>query len=862
MSVAHSLTALSTQRPRWVFAGVLLLTLGLGALIPRLQIDTDPENMLPEDQPARVFHRAVKADFALYDFLVVGVVNEAHPSGVFNAETLTRVHALTRGIEAIDGVVAHEVLSLATVDDVRSDGEGVVRFDWMMDEPPSTDTEALAIQAAVQRQPVFLGTLVSEDRQAAAIYVPIVDKSESHRVAEEIRTLVASSSGDEAVHITGLPVAEETFGVEMFVQMGVAAPMAGLMVFFMLWFFFRSFALITSPMLVALATVIATMGLLIGLGFPVHIMSSMIPIFLMPIAVVDSVHILSEFADRYSTSGDRQQALAEVMEELFTPMLYTSLTSAVGFASLAFAPIPPVRVFGLFVAFGILLAFALTILFVPAYITVMSEAQLAKMSRAAARSLERGSFLSTGLLRLGDRAVRFSKAVVVAAVALVAFSAWGVAQITINDNPVRWFRASHEIRVADRVLNQHFGGTYDAYLVLRHDGEASPTALIDEAEAVVESAGNPVLTAQWADLRADADGDLDALLDGVYDALDFADMGEADTDEVLAVWEDVLAVLEGGGSGGTFRDPATLSYVEALQATLLATDHVGKSNALPDLVKTVHRALRDGDEAYFSLPETSGGVAQTLLSYQSSHRPNDLWHFVTPDYDAATIWVQLKSGDNQDMLAVTEQVAAFIAANPPPGGVTVDWAGLTYLNVVWQEAMVNGMLNALLGSFAIVFVMMFVLFRSLWVALLAMLPLSVTILFIYGLIGWVGKDYDMPIAVLSSLTLGLSIDFAIHFLQRSRVLLAELGDWPAAMQALFAEPARAITRNALVIAIGFLPLLVSPLVPYNTVGVFLATIMAASCLATLLLLPAAMGTARSLRGRRSGSMAPASPTSP
>ncbi|MEO1074791.1 MAG: MMPL family transporter, partial [Bacteroidota bacterium] len=124
-----------------------------------------------------------------------------------------------------------------------------------------------------------------------------------------------------------------------------------------------------------------------------------------------------------------------------------------------------------------------------------------------------------------------------------------------------------------------------------------------------------------------------------------------------------------------------------------------------------------------------------------------------------------------------------------------------------------------------------------------------------------GKDYDMPIAVLSSLTLGLSIDFAIHFLQRSRVLIAELGDWPAAMRAMFAEPARAITRNALVIAIGFLPLLLSPLVPYNTVGVFLATIMAASCLATLMLLPAAMGTARSLRGRRSGSVVPASPTS-
>ena len=70
---------------------------------------------------------------------------------------------------------------------------------------------------------------------------------------------------------------------------------------------------------------------------------------------------------------------------------------------------------------------------------------------------------------------------------------------------------------------------------------------------------------------------------------------------------------------------------------------------------------------------------------------------------------------------------------------------------------------------------MVVLFRSFGYGLLAMLPLTITITFIYGLIGWVGKDYDMPIAVLSALTLGLSIDFAIHFIERSREALAKHG---------------------------------------------------------------------------------------
>jgi predicted RND superfamily exporter protein len=121
-----------------------------------------------------------------------------------------------------------------------------------------------------------------------------------------------------------------------------------------------------------------------------------------------------------------------------------------------------------------------------------------------------------------------------------------------------------------------------------------------------------------------------------------------------------------------------------------------------------------------------------------------------------------------------------------------------------------------------------------------MIPLTITIVFTYGLIGLVGKDYDMPVAVLSSLTLGLSVDFAIHFLERARAIQRETGEWRETMALMFQEPGRAITRNAIVIAIGFLPLLAAPLVPYNTVGILMAAIMAVSSIVTVMLLPALM----------------------
>ena len=68
----------------------------------------------------------------------------------------------------------------------------------------------------------------------------------------------------------------------------------------------------------------------------------------------------------------------------------------------------------------------------------------------------------------------------------------------------------------------------------------------------------------------------------------------------------------------------------------------------------------------------------------------------------------------------------------------------------------------------------------------------------------------MPVAVLSALTLGLSIDFAIHFIQRSVEVHHKEKDWKKTADEMFGGPGRAIVRNALVVAIGFLALWLFP----------------------------------------------------
>jgi len=93
------------------------------------------------------------------------------------------------------------------------------------------------------------------------------------------------------------------------------------------------------------------------------------------------------------------------------------------------------------------------------------------------------------------------------------------------------------------------------------------------------------------------------------------------------------------------------------------------------VVKTVYRELNEGTPDYYRLPDSSAAVAQTLLSYQSSHRPQDLWRLVTPDQRSASIWLQLNSGDNVDMSQVIDHVDGYLQNHPLPPGVEPPAAG-------------------------------------------------------------------------------------------------------------------------------------------------------------------------------------------
>lgn len=748
----------SIKHPWIVISAAVIITAFFAFQFPNIKIDTDPENMLPADSRVRVLHHETKEAFNLSDFIAVGVVEE---EGAFRPELLNRIYDITAEIEEIDGVKVDDMLAPSTVDDIRQGAGGMLVIEPLMSEKIETQEEADYLFNRILANPVLRGKLASEDGKAIALFVPIESKTMSHRIAGEIREITEKYGGHETYHIAGLPVAEDSFGSEMFSQMAYSAPAAFVIIFILLFIFFRKILVILAPMVVAMMAVIWSMGLLILTGNTVHIMSSMIPIFLIPIAVLNSIHIISEFHDRYKKYKHKDATIRHTINELFVPLLFTSLTTVAGFASLVTTPIPPVQVFGIFVAFGVLVAWFLSLTLNPAIGILIPTDTLRNFGRAD----DAHGLMSKLLHSFRDFAYKHNLAIIFGSMAIVVAAVIGLSLLEVNDNPVKWFKKSHPIRVADAAMNKHLAGTYMNYLVFEGDE---------------------------------------------YDKM---------------------------------KEPEVQRYIEKLQRYLEEDPVVGATTGLPDIVKKVRFELFGADSSRMVIPETQDEIGQMLFLFEmSGGDPDDLFKFVTTDYDQANLWVQLRNGDNKLVSRVVKRAETFMDENPLPAGVTTHWSGLPYINVEWQSSMVTGMRTAFLGSFAVVFIMMIILFRSIRWGIIAMLPLTITVAAIYGFIGYIGKPYDMPVAVLSALTLGLSIDFAIHFIQRLRITHNRTGTFKESYRQIFESTGRAIMRNVMVIAIGFVPMLFSNLVPYITVGTFFLAIMLVSGLVTMLLLPAIVKT--------------------
>ena len=748
-----SLVEFSVEHPKLVVFLAVVLSLLFMTQFPKMRTDTNPKNMLPATSEVRVWNDEVEKTFSLYeDMIVLGIVNE---QGILNQDTLAKIERITGEVLRIKGVAARDVSSFTTIDNVTVE-DGTLKVAPLMTTVPSDEKGLQYLRKMLYENPLFINRIISKDGKTTAIYIPLEKGANGKEIADSLRAIVAKEKGAEKYYIAGDPVARDTFGAEMFKLMAVFAPIAGFVMFVVRYLMFRDLFLSFALMMDAMISIIWSMGLLIGLGFPIHIMSSMAPVFLMAIAT-DSVHIFNEFYFRYREKGNKKAAIIETMKAVSRPVRYTALATAAGFAVLLFMNIVPVKVFGGLVAFGTIALRVLSFSFIPAMFMFVSDKTLA---RIAASEDEGTGKVSHILRRLAGIGTDHPRKTVLAGLVLFAVAVVGLTQIKVNNNLVEWFKPSSEIRIADSVMNKALGGTSTGYIV------------------------------------------------------------------ALAKEDDYI------------KTPEAMRYMEGLQRHLEALPVVGKTTSVVDYVKRINRVLHDDDPAFDKVPESKELVGQYLFLFAMSSKPSDLDNVVDYPFKKANIWVQLKTWDASAMKDVIQAVDEYRKAHPSP--MELKPAGIAYFNLIWNEEVLGDMVRGFILALIVVFAILALDFRSVKWAVVGYTPLLFTVLLLYGVVGFVGKDFDMPISVLSCLSLGMAVDFAIHFVSRLRQRRREVQGESLldALQWTAARPGKGIVRNAVLFAASFAVMIFAPLTPYVTVGAFIVSMMLLSAVMTIIYLPA------------------------
>jgi len=750
-----SLVEFSVEHPRLVVILSIIVTLAFMTQFPKMKTDTNPKNMLPATSDVRVWNDEVEKTFNLYeDMIALGIVNE---KGILNKDTLASIQWITDEVLKIKGVAARDVSSFTTIDNVTVEN-GTLTVAPLMTRVPEDTIGIEHLRKMLYENPLFLNRIISKDGKTTAIYVPLEKGANGKEIADRIREIVKKEKGDEKYYIAGDPVARDTFGAEMFKLMAIFAPIAGMVMLFVRYLMFRDLFLSITLMMDAMISIVWSMGLLIGLGYPIHIMSSMAPVFLMAIAT-DSMHIFNEFYFRYRETRDKKKAIIETMRAVSRPVRNTALATAAGFAVLLFMNIIPVKVFGGLVAFGTVALRVLSFSFIPAMFTFVKDEKIEKIAHAEDIGTDKTSQFLKKLAGIGTHS---PKKTVVVGLVFFAIAIVGITKMKVNNNLVEWFKKDSDVRIADTVINRSLGGTSLGYVV----------AIGKEDEYI--------------------------------------------------------------------KTPEAMRYIEGLQRHLEKLPVVGKTTSVVDYVKRINRVLHDDDPKYDVVPETKEMIGQYIFLFSMSAKPSDLDNVVDYPFRRANIWVQLKTWDARAMQNVISAVDEYKKANRTP--MEMKPSGIAYFNLVWNHEVLWDMVKGFILALLAVFTILAFDFRSVKWAIVGYTPLLFTILLIYGVVGFIGKDFDMPISVLSCLSLGMAVDFAIHFVSRFRQRLIETGGpresindallWTAA------RPGKGIVRNAVLFAASFAVMIFAPLTPYITVGAFIVSMMLLSAIMTIIFLPA------------------------
>ena len=711
-------------------------------------METDLDKYMPQSHPDFIYSNQAEEWFNIQDGIIIAIENT---NGIYNERTLEKVKNLTKELQKLEEIEKADVTSLYTADNIIGTEYGL-EVNPFYKSIPSSESELRELQFNVKNNDMIYKRIVSEDEQVTLIIAEIDDDVFSQDFYQKILQITGEYEGPEKLYVAGRPIVEGSLAALAPADMVKMVPIVILVIVIVLFSIMKSLKATILTLTVVLFSVLWAFGLMAVIGIPIYAVSTMLPVMLIAIGVADGIHLFNHLKLYLNThtQASKLEAINDMIHGMWKPVVMTSITTAIGFISLLTSQVYPIKYFGIFTAFGVMMAMVFSLVLVPAGLMTFGLPHW-KQNKYIRDHKE----LPTIDLKFSGILLKYKNLSIFGTIIIVALSLWGMTQVWVDSSFLSMFEKSSSIVVTDTYINQKFGGTSTLNVIF--DSE-NPDAF-----------KNPEILKALEDLQTDVDDSLEI---------------------------------------------------------------VGNSFALTDYLKRMNMVMNGDDPAFNVIPDSQELIAQYLLLYEMSGDPENLWKVVDYNYQKANMMFQLKSDTSLALNTSIKQIEKYLLRLEKLG-VTVNYAGSGYKALVFSDLILKGQITSIIISLIMIIVLLSLMFKKITIGLIGAVPIIITAFISFGIMGLFKIPLSTTTALLSSIAIGIGIDYAVHFIERYKIHAEETNSKRHTLEMTLNHSGRAILYNAIVVIAGFLVLLFSLFPANRALGALVSLNMFTSFIGTI-----------------------------
>ncbi len=472
-------------RYRYAVLGLLvLITAGFASVLPRAIIATNFAEMFFSRDAAFDRYQQRTKDMTNDHGLIIGLT-ENEP---LSPEALDRLERAVEGLEDLSEV--RRVTSLLDAGKLLDDGENL-DFLRYAEQARETPEQAAELIARIQADPLWGRTILSEDGRHTALIVEAVPDPSREAEAErefvdEVYAVFAEAGYDRKnVHLGGPSAVTAEMFNQIYRNLTFIFPIVVIALFITGFLMFRQLWPVLITIVVAFTAVIWTSGFALLLDPKVNLFMSVVPAIILVISFSDVIHLCSAYLLELGAGKSKEEAIIATGADVGTACLFTSITTFIGFISLAFVPSPVMQHTGVVLGFGVAATLLIAMTLAPVVFSIMKEPPIPREA-----AVKRSDWISA-VLDFAERAtIERPRSVVAVFTLLFALSIAGAMNLHIDASLLERLSSDNIVRRDARYIGEHFGGTSTLSVFVEseddHDllGPERFAALVDFQRAV------------------------------------------------------------------------------------------------------------------------------------------------------------------------------------------------------------------------------------------------------------------------------------------------------------------------------------------------------------------------------------------